>query len=43
MLLKKLELSAVKIQTYEADSMTIKSNKKDFKIQHGIWKGQKPL
>ena len=32
--------SAVKIQTYEADSMTIKSNAKDFKIHHGIWKGQ---
>ncbi len=33
--------SAVKIQTYEADSMTINSNKSDFKIKHGIWKGQK--
>ena len=37
---KKAGASAVKIQTYEADSMTIKSNKKDFKIQHGIWKGK---
>ena len=37
---KKAGASAVKIQTYEADSMTIKSNKKDFKIKHGIWKGK---
>ena len=37
---KKAGASAVKIQTYEADSMTIKSKAKDFKIYHGIWKGQ---
>ena len=39
---KKAGASAVKIQTYEADSMTIKSNAKDFKIHHGIWKGSIP-
>ena len=33
--------SAVKLQTYEAESMTINSSKKDFRINHGIWKGQK--
>ena len=38
---KKAGASAVKIQTYEADSMTINSDKKDFRINHGVWKGQK--
>lgn len=33
--------SAVKIQTYEASSMTIDSSRADFKIKHGMWKGQK--
>tara|TARA_A100000164_G_C21933895_1_gene787060 strand:+ start:694 stop:1728 length:1035 start_codon:yes stop_codon:yes gene_type:complete len=30
---------AVKIQTYTADSMTVNSNKKYFKIKKGLWKG----
>ena len=29
----------VKLQTYTPETMTIKSNKKDFKIQKGLWKG----
>ena len=30
---------AVKIQTYTPDSMTLRSNKKYFKIKSGLWKG----
>ena len=29
---------AVKIQTYKPDTITIKSNKEDFKIKDGLWK-----
>ena len=30
----------VKLQTYTPETMTIKSSKKDFKIQNGLWKGK---
>ncbi len=32
--------SAIKIQTYNPDSMTINSNKKDFQINEGLWQGK---
>lgn len=38
-LAKKNGASAVKIQTYTPDTMTIDSKKKDFKISEGIWAG----
>ena len=31
---------AVKIQTYQPETMTIRSNKPDFDISHGLWKGR---
>jgi len=36
---KKYGADAVKLQTYSPGSMTIKSNKKDFMIKKGLWKG----
>ena len=38
---KKAGVSAVKIQTYEAENMTLNVDKKDFMIKHGLWKGRK--
>lgn len=32
--------NAVKLQTYSADTMTLDSDKPDFRIQHGLWKGR---
>lgn len=38
---KKCGADAIKIQTYDADSMTIDCNKKDFYIRGGLWNGYK--
>lgn len=37
---KKNSADYVKIQSYTPDTITIKSNKKDFKIKNGIWKNK---
>ena len=38
-LAKKNKVDFVKLQTYTADTITLKSNKKDFLIKTGPWKG----
>ena len=38
---KKCGADAIKIQTYDADSMTIDCDKKDFFIKGGLWDGHK--
>ena len=37
---KKYGADAVKLQTYTPETMTINSNKNDFKIKKGLWKGR---
>ena len=36
---KKCGANAIKLQTYNADSMTIDCNKEDFRIKDGLWDG----
>ena len=38
---KKNGADVVKLQTYEPHNMTINSNKKDFIVKEGLWKGYK--
>lgn len=37
---KKAGADMVKIQTYEADDLTLRSNRKEFKIKSGLWKNR---